>query len=276
MAVNWKGILGANIVNANAAMEQAKKDQDRLYAEVEAEQMQKQLGYNRFMHQFGVGGGAQSSLSIDPNGQIQVSQKISTTALGTALGGGGTTYTFAMLGGELAPPPVNRNAIEKFKTTEPRMVTRRMPDSICMMTGWRAWRTVSVNGEWRLKALGQETIWEPKKKMEAICKADGVSLADPAGLLWRDHPAPFQSCLCGFWAFKNVEMLPEALLGQNHEHGATVIGSIHMWGHVIETDIGFRAENAYPKELWLLKDGMEDLGWIYGVPIRTLTAENAK
>jgi hypothetical protein len=259
MAVNWKGILGANIVNANAAMEQAKKDQERLYAEVEAEQMQKQLGYNRFMNQFGGGGGSPVSLSMDPNGQIQ-----------------GTTYTFAMSAVNSLIPPVNRNAIEKFKTTEPRMVTRRMPDSICMMTGWRAWRTASIAGTWRLKALGQETIWEPKKKMEAICKADGVSIVDPMGLGSREHPAPFQSCLCGFWAFKNVEMLPEALVGQSHEHGATVIGSIHMWGHVIETDIGFRAEYAYPKELWLLKDGMEDLGWIYGVPIRTLTAENAK
>ena len=48
-----------------------------------------------------------------------------------------------------------------------------------------------------------------------------------------------------------------------------MIGSVDPWGRVIETENGFRAQYAYPKELWLLEDGLEELGWIYGVKIRT-------
>jgi len=32
----------------------------------------------------------------------------------------------------------------------------------------------------------------------------------------------------------------------------------------------YRSEFAYPKELWLLKPGLEFLSWTYGVPVRML------
>jgi len=33
---------------------------------------------------------------------------------------------------------------------------------------------------------------------------------------------------------------------------------------------GFRSEYSYPKELWLLNEGLESLSWTYGVPVRKL------
>ena len=41
--------------------------------------------------------------------------------------------------------------------------------------------------------------------------------------------------------------------------------------HEIDIRLGDRVRDAYPKELWLLQDGMEDLSWIYGVPVRELS-----
>jgi hypothetical protein len=57
------------------------------------------------------------------------------------------------------------------------------------------------------------------------------------------------------------------------EHYATsvdVIGEVEIWGRVIECENGWRSEYAYPKELWLLGEGLESLSWKYGVPVRRL------
>jgi len=147
------------------------------------------------------------------------------------------------------------------------MAQKPVPDSITMLTGYRAWRVNhKENGEWRLKAVGQDTTWEPKKKMEAVCATSRGNGSQPGG---QRHPVPQRDCTCGFWAFKSIDMLPAALHGQGHRNEIRVIGSVDLWGRVIETEHGFRAQYAYPKELWLLEDHLEELGWIYGVKIRT-------
>jgi len=58
---------------------------------------------------------------------------------------------------------------------------------------------------------------------------------------------------------------------QAHDyHDIGVVGTVSLWGKVIETEHGFRAQYAYPKELWL-DEGMLELGWIYKIPIRATT-----
>ena len=49
-----------------------------------------------------------------------------------------------------------------------------------------------------------------------------------------------------------------------------VVGTVEIWGRVIECENGFRSEFAYPKELWLLSedDDLSKLSWTYGVPVR--------
>lgn len=47
-----------------------------------------------------------------------------------------------------------------------------------------------------------------------------------------------------------------------------VIGAVYLWGRVIEHEIGYRAQFAYPKEIWALKPEHEQLGRIYNVPVR--------
>lgn len=47
-----------------------------------------------------------------------------------------------------------------------------------------------------------------------------------------------------------------------------VVGSVEIWGKVIECENGYRSEFSYPKELWLLRPGLESLSWTYGVPVR--------
>ncbi len=153
-------------------------------------------------------------------------------------------------------PAISPKDIERLKKAEPRQVLARMPDSVVSIVAWRAWAPrVLDGGQWGLGALGQTHIWIPKKAMEAVCCA-----SDPSA-----HPAPHRDCTCGIWSFRSLDELLPALAG----YAVKVFGQVTIWGRIIECEHGFRSQFAYPKELWLLDPSMEQLGYTYGVPIRT-------
>ncbi len=60
---------------------------------------------------------------------------------------------------------------------------------------------------------------------------------------------------------------------------ADVAGSVYLWGEVKECELGYRAEYAYPKELWMPEDTdpctVMQLEENYGVPV-TLTTQFKK
>jgi len=183
-------------------------------------------------------------------------------ALQQAQGLGGMQQAFlgSLLGGQgpAAPPvlAIDLKKLDALKNAQPRVVTQAMPDSIVPVVAWRAWRvTTKLNGQWTLKALGQDGLWEPKKMMEAKCSGG------------QDHPAPHRDCNCGIWSFRTLEELLPALKGYDN---VKVLGQVSIWGRVLECENGFRSQFAYPKELWLLDETMEQIGYAYGVPIRTV------
>jgi len=153
---------------------------------------------------------------------------------------------------------IDKAKIEALKKSEPRKVTAKIPDAVEPIVAWRAWKLLGM----RLAALGSTGVWEPKKMMEAICNSSS-SYHD---LSYFQHPAPQSSCNCGMWGFKSLDNLLAAIQGK---YTTSVIGQVSMWGRVIETENGWRAQFAYPRELWLLDSSLEELGMIYGVPVRT-------
>lgn len=151
---------------------------------------------------------------------------------------------------------IDATKLEALKTAEPYRVTQRIPDYVQVITAWRAWSVVNEGG-YRLKALGAEHIWQPKAPVEAACIYSSAS-----------HPAPQSACTCGVWAFKELNSLVAAIGGTYGE--IKVLGQVSLWGRVVETENGYRAEKAYPSELWLLDSSLEELGLIYDVPVRTI------
>jgi hypothetical protein len=127
----------------------------------------------------------------------------------------------------------------------------RSPDFVHTITAWRGWG--ATNG--MLEALGSDSRWEPKRAPKANC-------------LYVSHAAPHMTCRCGYWSFRTFELLQAAMA--NYAGTVDVIGQVEIWGRVIECENGFRSEFAYPKELWLLDEGLESLSWKYGVPVRKL------
>ena len=156
-----------------------------------------------------------------------------------------------------AAPTINPAKLAALKEATPRDVLRPAPDYIAPLVGWRAWKVSAKDGAWRLEALGMSGLWEPKKAMEAACSKGNAK-----------HPAPHRDCECGIWSFPSLEALLPAIDG---EYEVKVLGQVHIWGRIIECSNGSRSQFGYPKELWLFDESMEQLGYIYGVPIRTVS-----
>lgn len=156
-----------------------------------------------------------------------------------------------------APPSIDPGKLEALKAAEPYRPSPRVPDMVEVITGWRGWALSSTG---RLEALGKDTVWPAKRALEAECtKKPHLPYTEP-------HFAPGWKCTCGVWAFKDLDRLVAAV---GSSYGTIrVLGTVSLWGRVIETENGYRAQYAYPSELWLLDDSLEDLGRVYEVPVR--------
>jgi hypothetical protein len=91
-----------------------------------------------------------------------------------------------------------------------------------------------------------------------------AAILDPAPP--TPHLAPGKDCTCGVWAFRTLEEFQK--MAASYE--VAVVGQVYLWGRILECENGYRAQFAYPKELWLMNGEHESLGWIYDVPVRSL------
>jgi hypothetical protein len=141
-----------------------------------------------------------------------------------------------------------------------RNIAAQDADAGPVITAYRAWQAGFVNhDQLRLVALGSRMIWEPRQKVEAECRPLGTPTHGR-------HRSPEFNCWCGVWGFSNLEKLLSALV----TYRVSAIGKVSLWGRVIETEDGYRAQYAYPQELWLPDRTLENIGLIYGVPVRTI------
>ena len=180
--------------------------------------------------------------------------------------GGINRALYGMWNDAAAAPPIPspyeklKGKVRQLKTVAPAKIANpapptpaKSPDYVGTLTGWRDWKVE----DGRLVALGTDFTWEPKVASRATCRRDG-----------HNHPAPQKNCACGFWSFRTHDLAIQAMKG--YAENVLVIGTVEIWGRVIECKNGYRSEFAYPKELWLLGDGLESLSWTYGVPVRKL------
>jgi hypothetical protein len=99
------------------------------------------------------------------------------------------------------------------------------------LVGWRGWTFAHphflTNGK---------VIWVPGERLEAICTAR-----------WHeDHERiPVQGCSCGIYAFTTPNQVKEQ--GYTNQD---LLGEVYLWGRVIEHERGFKAEYAYPKNIF--------------------------
>ena len=112
--------------------------------------------------------------------------------------------------------------------------------------GWRVWHVgVEADGTPRLLPAGSGVdAWKPGVAVEARCAVGRVlSLGRPA------HTSPGSSCTCGVYASRSIEDFERTAPAYP---GPTVVGTVSLWGRVIEHERGWRARYAYPSRIRLV------------------------
>lgn len=121
----------------------------------------------------------------------------------------------------------------------------RIPDLISPIVGHRVWRLDAD----RLKSLNGET-WPPGKPLAAGCRAPSYgTIVGRARAAHDSHDAPQIKCTCGVYAARSLEHLRSMGCPRYAIHG-----EVYLWGTVVEHELGWRAQFAYPKSLFLPPD----------------------
>ena len=160
------------------------------------------------------------------------------------------------------------------------------PDYIEPIVGWRTWLAVPENEIFRLRSIVYDTLWSPHNELVASCLHHAVRLP------WRKHPKhvpPARNCACGIYAAREPEEAAAYLDGRSWADGLSVhrvIGTVSLWGRVVECTRGWRGSRAYPKRIyvpptrapfWLKAERVEEIALDltdYDVPVELLDADS--
>ena len=111
------------------------------------------------------------------------------------------------------------------------------PLSLEPVEGWRAWVLDRVDGALALRSVTRTDHWPARSAMVATC------------VFHRGRTVPDEHCMCGLYAASSPEQLARSgVLGG----GISVVGTVAMWGRLIEYTLGARSRLAYPSRLRLV------------------------
>ena len=113
----------------------------------------------------------------------------------------------------------------------------RVPLSIEPVIGWRTWSIELTDDGVCLTSPMQDYEWQPMQPNRARCRSH----------FGRQLPNP--GCGCGLYAVSQLGRLPAAV-GAHLPFAA--VGSVAMWGRVIEHTAGYRGQLAYPDRIRLV------------------------
>lgn len=120
----------------------------------------------------------------------------------------------------------------------------KVPDLISPITAYRAW-TLTDKGIQSIAIQG--VVWERNQPTEALCFRTVVPLEHDDG-----SGSPKMNCQCGIYAAKNYKHLHE--IGYIDLPQSSVYGEVQLWGKVLEHELGWRAQYAYPKNFILARN----------------------
>ena len=116
-----------------------------------------------------------------------------------------------------------------------------VPDYIMPVVGYRVWSWDAIG----LKSLNGE-LWMPGQPLSAACR----TLAERAEDGLSVHDAPQMNCTCGVYAAKSLD----GLRALGYMRYGSIYGELYLWGTVVEHQLGWRAQYAYPKNFTLPLD----------------------
>jgi hypothetical protein len=122
--------------------------------------------------------------------------------------------------------------------------------------GWRLWHVRRHDDDYRLESFTRHDVsWPAGRRLEARCP------------IHRGY-APARGHECGIYAFATRELAEDVLrryTGVRHSYSPlegeptpprlgrpVALGRVSLWGRVLVRERGFRAQYAYPYELFLI------------------------
>jgi hypothetical protein len=142
------------------------------------------------------------------------------------------------------------------------------------INGWRLWHVRRHEDEHRLESFTWHHVsWPARRRFEARCSTHGVA-------------APVHSHECGIYAFRTRELAEDLLrryTGIRQRYGRPyhelpplrqgcplALGRVSLWGRVVVRENGFRAQYAYPYDVFLIggdDDLARELRCLYAVDV---------
>jgi hypothetical protein len=127
------------------------------------------------------------------------------------------------------------------------------PDYVAPIVGWRTWLVVQEGEGFRLRSVVYDAFWPARKELVARCLRRSRALWLP----WRkrsEHVPPAAGCGCGIYATAEPEEAASYLEERNWGDALSVqrvIGTVSLWGRVVECRRGWRAAHAYPQAIYV-------------------------
>lgn len=132
--------------------------------------------------------------------------------------------------------------------------------------GWRTWLVVREGEGFRLRSVVYDALWLPRNELVATCLHRAFSLP------WRRrsaHVVPARGCGCGIYASGDAGEAASYLEGHSWADALSVhrvIGTVSLWGRLVECARGWRASHAYPKMIYV--PATRSPYWLRAVPAR--------
>ena len=132
----------------------------------------------------------------------------------------------------------------------PEAALEGVPDFVQPLIGWRAWKVWAPLPGFDscpvFSSVVLDTPWTPGRRFSAEHSFDLGAKCQ--GLLNLD-------CSCGVYAFLDplrafvyLMKVRDRLLGMSVE---VALGSVSLWGRVVECEMGYKAQYAYPSHIYL-------------------------
>lgn len=119
------------------------------------------------------------------------------------------------------------------------------PDYAEPIVGWRLWHVAERGGALRLRSPLYRTPWPPHMELVAVCRR-----GPEAGR----HSSPDPVCGCGVYGSRTVTDAAAYLtkfFKSRDDVLHRVIGTVSLWGTVVECARGWRASHAYPRRIYV-------------------------
>lgn len=143
-------------------------------------------------------------------------------------------------------------------------IGRALRETSRPVTGWRAWVVTETPDGLRLASVLHDLVWPHGRPVVAECRRED----DPFAATIGPHPVPGPACNCGFHAARDpADALSYARGRDDPGTVCRVLGQVMLWGHVLETQAGWRASHAYAARLYVPDAEIAAALSGYGAPI---------